>query len=186
MSTCSGHTQTYCPYTSEAWIITRIYWMVLVVLHSIRSVFIGAPDRWGCLDGWRCRSRGGRGATTFWIKLKPRNEHEHQASRGCHLVWWTPRSCRGGDEWLSGFLLKAMNKSGRAKAWEREREKQRWSLEAHRKTLPDKTPDEFSEIGGKLENYQIQLVSELDLGTAASSTCPDLLKTTVREILRKS
>lgn len=41
MSKCSGHTQTYCPYTLEAWIITRIYWMVLVVPHSIRPFFIG-------------------------------------------------------------------------------------------------------------------------------------------------
>lgn len=41
MSKCSGHTQTYCPYTLEAWIITRIYWMVLVVPHSISPFFIG-------------------------------------------------------------------------------------------------------------------------------------------------
>lgn len=69
---------------------------------------------------------------------------------------------------------------------EGEREKQRCSLAARRKTLPDKTPDEFSETGGKLENYQIQLVSELDLGTVASCTCPDLLKITVTEIVREN
>lgn len=111
----SGHTQTYCPYTLEAWIITRIYWMVLVVPHSIRSFFIGLVIDETAMMGEDEEQRGLQHSGSKWNR---RMSTSTEAGLGCHLVWWTPRSCGGGDEWLSGFLLKAMNKSGRAKVWE--------------------------------------------------------------------
>lgn len=66
-----------------------------------------ACDKWDCHDGW---GWGAEGLITHWIELKPENEPQHWAGPGCHLVWWTPWSCRGGDEWGNAFLLTALNK----------------------------------------------------------------------------
>lgn len=74
-----------------------------------------AHDRWDCHDGWRCRSRGGYNIldqieTAEWAQAPGRP--------GLPPCLMNPPKLEGGDEWLSGFLLKAMNKSGRAKVWE--------------------------------------------------------------------
>lgn len=68
-----------------------------------------AHDKWDCFDGWRW-GWGAEGPITHWIELKPENEPQHQANLDCHLVWWTPWSCRGRDEWGNAFLLTALKK----------------------------------------------------------------------------
>lgn len=80
---------------------------------SLYQVLLYRPhDKWDCHDGW---GWGAEGPTTRWIELKPQNELRRWAGLGCHLVWWTPRSCRGGDEWVNAFLLTALKWKGERK-----------------------------------------------------------------------
>lgn len=115
MSTCSGHTHTRTG--------TLPIHLGGVDNHkdllngagrsSLYQVLLYRPhDRWDCHDGW---GWGAEGPTTLWIELKPQNELQRRARQGCHLVWWTPQSCRGGDEWANAFILTALNKKGRGK-----------------------------------------------------------------------
>lgn len=68
MLICSGHThtQTLCPYTLEAWIITRIYWMVVVAPHSIKSFFIGFMMNETAMMGEDAGRRGLQRAISNW------------------------------------------------------------------------------------------------------------------------
>ena len=106
------HTQTLCSYTLEAWIITRIYWMVLVAPHSIKPSFIGLMINETAMMGEDEARRGPQYAGSNW---NHRMSPGAGAELGCHLVWWSPWSCRCGDEWVNAFLLTALNKKGRRK-----------------------------------------------------------------------
>lgn len=52
------HTHTHSSDTLEAWIITRIYWMVVVAPHSIKSFFIGPVINETAMMG-ECEGRRG-------------------------------------------------------------------------------------------------------------------------------
>lgn len=79
-------------------------------------------DKWECHDGWEW---GAEGPTTCRMKLKPQNEPHCWTELGCHLVWWTPWSCSGEDEWVNAFLLTAQNERRKSK---RVRGKVRYTL----------------------------------------------------------
>lgn len=80
---------------------------------SLYQVLLYRPsDKWDCHDG---RVWGAEGPTVLWIKLKPPNEPGRRTRPGCHLVWWTPWSCRGGDEWANAFLFTELKRRGRWK-----------------------------------------------------------------------
>ncbi len=113
MPTCSGHTHTDTLPIHLGGVDNHKDLLNGGGRSSLYQVLLYRPhDKWDCHDGW---GWGAEGPITRWIELKPQNEPQRWAELGCHLVWWTPRSCRGGDEWVNAFLLTALNRKGEHK-----------------------------------------------------------------------
>lgn len=113
MTMCSGHTHTDTLPIHLGGVDNHKDLLNGAGRSSLYQVLLYRPhDKWDCHDGW---GWGAEGPTTRWIELKPQNEPRRWVELGCHLVWWTPRSCRGGDEWLNAYVLTALNKKGERK-----------------------------------------------------------------------
>lgn len=113
MLTCSGHTHTHTQLRHLGGVDNHKDLLNGGGRSSLYQVLLYRPsDKWDCHDG---RVWGAEGPTVLWIKLKPPNEPGRRTRPGCHLVWWTPWSCRGGDEWANAFLFTELKRRGRWK-----------------------------------------------------------------------